>query len=216
MPSITTFNTSRARSYMVRLPLFTRLVLLAILGFWLVGLQSVWDVRQWGALIPKEMGLATCMNSFLNFSIFPFFPLPIHPLLPFPFPSCPPPPLPLFWDFKMLILFGLLLGQNHSVPHEYLSVYPSERLPRGNELTGHCAFVGAVRGRVRDFDLFGSIFWSWVNIRIIGKMAKRRRRRKKDANISGCFFLALTTIPSILYVLVEKGLGANTAVMGAR
>lgn len=64
MPSITTFNTSRARSYVFRLPLFTRLVMLAILVFWVVGLQSVWDVRQWGALIPKEMGLGTCMDFF--------------------------------------------------------------------------------------------------------------------------------------------------------
>jgi membrane associated rhomboid family serine protease len=29
------------------------------LGFWAAGVQSVWDLRQWGALIPSEVNLAT-------------------------------------------------------------------------------------------------------------------------------------------------------------
>ncbi|RDW94051.1 rhomboid protease family protein RBD2 [Aspergillus mulundensis] len=53
------FNPSRVRSYVLRLPLFTRLVILAILVFWLLELQTVWSVVQWGALIPDELGLKT-------------------------------------------------------------------------------------------------------------------------------------------------------------
>jgi glycosylphosphatidylinositol transamidase len=53
------FNPSRVRSYLVRLPLFTRLVLLVILVFWLLEFQTVWSVVQWGALIPDECNLGT-------------------------------------------------------------------------------------------------------------------------------------------------------------
>lgn len=55
------FNPSRARSYLLRLPLFTRLVLLATLVFWLLELQTVWSVIQWGALTPNEINLGTSM-----------------------------------------------------------------------------------------------------------------------------------------------------------
>ncbi|KAK4194982.1 rhomboid protein 2 [Triangularia verruculosa] len=66
-PNITTtLNTARARTYVFRLPLFTRVVIIAIVGFWIAGLQSVVDVREWGALIPDEMGITTLyrMNTF--------------------------------------------------------------------------------------------------------------------------------------------------------
>ena len=55
-------TTLRARSHATttRLPLFTRAVLAAIAVFWIVGVQSVWDVRVWGALVPEKVGLATC------------------------------------------------------------------------------------------------------------------------------------------------------------
>ncbi|KKK20052.1 hypothetical protein ARAM_006405 [Aspergillus rambellii] len=53
------FNPSRVRSYLLRLPLFTRLILLAIIIFWLLELQTVWAVVQWGALVPDEIGLGT-------------------------------------------------------------------------------------------------------------------------------------------------------------
>ncbi|KAL2828956.1 Gaa1-like protein [Aspergillus cavernicola] len=53
------FNPSRVRSYVLRLPLFTRLVVLAIIVFWLLEFQTVWSVVQWGALIPDEIGLST-------------------------------------------------------------------------------------------------------------------------------------------------------------
>ena len=59
MPSIQGFSTLRARSYIFRLPLFTRVIIVIIFAFWIVGVQSVWNLRQWGALIPSEVNLAT-------------------------------------------------------------------------------------------------------------------------------------------------------------
>ncbi|GFN18475.1 GPI-anchor transamidase subunit GAA1 [Aspergillus tubingensis] len=53
------FNPSRVRSYVLRLPLFTRLVLLAIIVFWLLELQTIWSVVQWGSVIPEEVGFGT-------------------------------------------------------------------------------------------------------------------------------------------------------------
>ena len=59
MPNIQGFSTQRARSYVVRLPLFTRAIILIIVATWLAGLQSVWDIRQWGALIPEKVNFQT-------------------------------------------------------------------------------------------------------------------------------------------------------------
>ncbi|KAH9904566.1 Gaa1-like protein [Xylariomycetidae sp. FL2044] len=59
MPTVQSFSALRARSYIFRLPLFTRCIILIIVAFWLVGIQSVWDLRQWGALIPNEIGIKT-------------------------------------------------------------------------------------------------------------------------------------------------------------
>lgn len=59
MPSVRNFNAMKARSYLVRLPLFTRAMILIIVLFWILGAQSVWNVRQWGALIPDQVGFAT-------------------------------------------------------------------------------------------------------------------------------------------------------------
>ncbi|KAH8701695.1 Gaa1-like protein [Talaromyces proteolyticus] len=53
------FNPARLRSYLLRLPLFTRAVLLVIIAFWLLELQSVWSVVTWGALIPDEMSIGS-------------------------------------------------------------------------------------------------------------------------------------------------------------
>jgi len=53
-------NNMRARSYVNRLPLFTRGVLVAIVAFWAVGVQSVWDLRAWGALVPDLVGFSSC------------------------------------------------------------------------------------------------------------------------------------------------------------
>lgn len=53
------FNPARIRTYVFRLPLFTRLILFAIIAFWILELQTVWSVIQWGSLIPKEVGLSS-------------------------------------------------------------------------------------------------------------------------------------------------------------
>ncbi|KIV96354.1 hypothetical protein PV10_00235 [Exophiala mesophila] len=53
------FNLARIRTYVFRLPLFTRLILFAIIAFWILELQTVWSVIQWGSLIPKEVGLSS-------------------------------------------------------------------------------------------------------------------------------------------------------------
>lgn len=60
-PTMPQFNAARLRSYVFRLPLFTRLVVLLIVALWIASNQSVWDVQQWGALIPKEIGVSTSM-----------------------------------------------------------------------------------------------------------------------------------------------------------
>ncbi|KAI0106334.1 hypothetical protein F4776DRAFT_440649 [Hypoxylon sp. NC0597] len=87
MPTIQGFSTLRARSYVFRLPLFTRAMILVMTAFWLAGLQSAWDVRQWGALIPNELGLTTMyrVNTFplihINFFHALFNILSLTPLL---------------------------------------------------------------------------------------------------------------------------------------
>lgn len=60
--SFPVFNPQRLRSYILRLPLFTRACILIIVVFWLLELQTVWSVTQWGSLIPKEIGLGTSMR----------------------------------------------------------------------------------------------------------------------------------------------------------
>jgi membrane associated rhomboid family serine protease len=56
-PRLQNFNALRARSYLTRLPLFTRLIVLAIIALSIASLQSVWNLREWGALIPEEISI---------------------------------------------------------------------------------------------------------------------------------------------------------------
>ena len=58
---------TRIRSYLFRLPLFTRLILLAIIAFWLLELQTVWSVTKWGWLEPSEVNFGTLyrLNTFV-------------------------------------------------------------------------------------------------------------------------------------------------------
>ncbi|KAL8658946.1 MAG: hypothetical protein Q9226_000684 [Calogaya cf. arnoldii] len=58
-PTIPSLDVRRLRSYVFRLPLFTRIVLVFVVVFWILELQKVWNVIQWGALIPKEVNLRT-------------------------------------------------------------------------------------------------------------------------------------------------------------
>ncbi|KAF7563719.1 hypothetical protein G7046_g360 [Stylonectria norvegica] len=78
MPSVQNFSTLRARSYISRLPLFTRAIVLIIIALWLAGLQSVWDLRAWGALIPDQISFTAAYR----LSTFPLIHLNvIHALL---------------------------------------------------------------------------------------------------------------------------------------
>ncbi|TVY20008.1 Rhomboid protein 2 [Lachnellula arida] len=58
-PSLPQFSAARMRSYIFRLPLFTRSIIFVIVLLWVLGMQSVWDVQAWGALVPMEIGLAS-------------------------------------------------------------------------------------------------------------------------------------------------------------
>ncbi|KAK5625500.1 hypothetical protein RRF57_001216 [Xylaria bambusicola] len=65
MPNVQSFNAQRARSYLLRLPLFTRVMIAVMIAFGLVGLQGAWNIQEWGALIPRELSLTTSMCSLL-------------------------------------------------------------------------------------------------------------------------------------------------------
>lgn len=65
MPAISvpsSFSGARVRSYIFKLPLFTRLMIFAIVATWFVGVvaDTRWDIRAWGALVPDEVGLTSC------------------------------------------------------------------------------------------------------------------------------------------------------------
>jgi hypothetical protein len=53
------FNWLPLRAYLFRLPLLTRVTICLIFAIWIIGVQSVWDMRQWGSLIPSEVGLTS-------------------------------------------------------------------------------------------------------------------------------------------------------------
>ena len=56
-------NPVRFQKYLFRLPLFTRIILLLLLLFWILELQSAWDVATWGALVPQSVSLSSSMLS---------------------------------------------------------------------------------------------------------------------------------------------------------
>lgn len=60
IPTIQGFSTVRARSYLLRLPLFTRALIVLVAAVWIAGFMPFWDLRQWGALIPDEINPFTC------------------------------------------------------------------------------------------------------------------------------------------------------------
>lgn len=74
-PSLPTFDFRRLRLYVVRLPLFTRIVLVLIAFFFVIELQHAWDVVQWGALFPKHVHFHT--SKFSHESVFLAQPLPL-------------------------------------------------------------------------------------------------------------------------------------------
>lgn len=57
-PSFLQFDPRRVRSYLFRLPLCTRLLIIVIFAFYIASLTLPWFI-QWASLIPSEIGLAT-------------------------------------------------------------------------------------------------------------------------------------------------------------
>jgi hypothetical protein len=60
MPSFPQFNPTRIRSYVLRLPLTTRLLLVAIVGLWAVAIPLP-QVREMAALTPDKFDLTQSM-----------------------------------------------------------------------------------------------------------------------------------------------------------
>lgn len=65
-PTLPQFNPARLRSYVFRIPLFTRIILLLILLFWILELQTAWDIAQWGALVPLQVSFSTSTSTSLG------------------------------------------------------------------------------------------------------------------------------------------------------
>lgn len=61
-PTLQSFSAGRAKSYVYRLPLFTRLIVFILVATWAAGLVlgTRWDIQAWGALVPDEVGLTSC------------------------------------------------------------------------------------------------------------------------------------------------------------
>ena len=60
-PTLPQINPARFQKYVFRLPLFTRIILLLIAIFWILELQSAWNVPAWGGLVPREVNWGTSM-----------------------------------------------------------------------------------------------------------------------------------------------------------
>lgn len=52
----------RLRSYLLRLPLFTRICIILIVLFYILGLIPALDFTNWAMLTPSKVGLATSMS----------------------------------------------------------------------------------------------------------------------------------------------------------
>jgi len=62
MASYTQFNPTRLRSYVLRLPLATRLLLVAIVGLWIATIPLPW-LREFARLEPAKMDLTQSMST---------------------------------------------------------------------------------------------------------------------------------------------------------
>ncbi|KAI9754424.1 MAG: putative rhomboid protease [Lichina confinis] len=61
-PSLPRWNPARLRSYLLRLPLATRIVIVVTVFIWVFGMllsTAVWDVVAWGALVPEKVNLSS-------------------------------------------------------------------------------------------------------------------------------------------------------------
>lgn len=120
LPYIPLFDPRRLRSYLLRLPLFTRIVFFFVVGFWLLGFQSIWNIVQWGALIPKEVNLGTSMSRGQE-------------------------KLPLIGVYFHLEKLQLIRLSYRSVPVEHLSFNPPKSPQRRLQRPSACSPSGAVR-----------------------------------------------------------------------
>jgi glycosylphosphatidylinositol transamidase len=50
-------NTQRARSYVFRLPLFTRAIMVVVSVLAILSLLPLWDIQRWGSLIPSKVSV---------------------------------------------------------------------------------------------------------------------------------------------------------------
>ncbi|TQV98335.1 hypothetical protein IF1G_02415 [Cordyceps javanica] len=57
MATVRGFSTAKARTYILRLPLFTRALVLVIFLLALLSLPGFWDIQAWGSLIPSKVSL---------------------------------------------------------------------------------------------------------------------------------------------------------------
>ncbi|CAK7201877.1 Putative rhomboid protease [Sporothrix eucalyptigena] len=59
-PAAAAFNPTRSmRSYLARLPLFTRVVAAIIVALYILDWLPFWDLRAWGSLVPSKLSFAT-------------------------------------------------------------------------------------------------------------------------------------------------------------
>ncbi len=64
--SMASFNAARStRSYLARLPLFTRVVSVLIVALYVVDCLPLVDLRAWGSLVPSKLSFGTRGFSFL-------------------------------------------------------------------------------------------------------------------------------------------------------
>jgi hypothetical protein len=130
------FNPTRLRSYILRLPLFTRVTLLIIFAFWLLELQTVWSVVNWGALVPNEIGIGGSRSS-LD-----------------PFQRCSRVPKWHFWDWMLRQMFSVQVKHLPSNTCEFSSCY--------SEHPGSDAPDRTIWGRIWYSDSSRLVSWTYV------------------------------------------------------
>jgi len=64
------FNLGRTRTYLFRLPFFTRLTILIVILLWIASLPLPW-LMQWGALIPNAVTIFSGMLVLASFRVDP-------------------------------------------------------------------------------------------------------------------------------------------------
>lgn len=122
-PASSHFSASRARSYIFRLPLFTRIAIFAIFVAWVVQVAAPggFDVKAWGALVPAEVSLSSCK-----------------------YIRC----IRVGGEVDE----HELTKDVCSIPHKYLPVHTPRVLPHDPQRAGVDAVNGEVRERVWDVD----------------------------------------------------------------